>query len=105
MPTDTQKILTGASGLFSSILGIATGNPVALGGGLATLQSILSPTQRTTIQSGTQIANNANSEYQSALNSLTIQANTGATVPRWLLFVLGGGLLLLIFKPFKRRRH
>ena len=92
-----QKILTGAGGIFTSILGIASGNPVAAQGGLSSFFSILSPTQRSMIQYGTNTAVNANNQYQAAYAGQQLATN-------WLPIVLIGGGLFLVYKLIKRKR-
>lgn len=99
MADNTKNILIGAGGVFTSILGLASGNPTAVGGGLSALYSILSPTQRSTVQYGSAEAMAANNQYNQAVNSLSSQSG----IPSWLLL---GGLAFVawrVIKSFLRR--
>jgi hypothetical protein len=99
MADNTKNILIGAGGVFTSILGLASGNAAAVGGGLSSLYSILSPTQRSTIQYGSNTAMAANSQYNQALNSLS--GSSG--IPSWLLIGGLGFILWRVAKSFMRR--
>jgi hypothetical protein len=95
---NTQKILTGAGGLFVSILGLASGNPVAAQGGLSSFFSILSPTQRSMVQYGTTQAVSANNQYEAALAGKQLVSNPLVT------FGLIGLAIFIVYKIFRRRR-
>lgn len=98
MPTNTQNILTAASGIFTSILGIATGNPVAAQSGITAVYSILSPTQRSVIQYGSNQALIANSNYNAALGTLQQKSS-----PIGGILVIGA-VGFILYKLLKRKR-
>jgi len=90
MDAQTQKILTGAGGIFTSILGIASGNPVAVAGGMSSFYSILSPTQRSTVQYGNAQATQQQNQYAAAVAGQTLTATNYMPI----ILLIGGGLLL-----------
>lgn len=103
--TDKQKVLTGATGIFTSILGLISGNPTAVGAGLSTTYSVLSDKTKTTIQQGTKIMTQAEIDYQASLDRLNAQKNGTFVMPSWLPFAAIAAIVLFIFKPFSRLRR
>ena len=97
-------ILKGVAGVGMSVLGLVGGQPELVVGGVGLAGSILSGGTTTKVQQVAASTTTAYNAYNAAVASAkgqTTTISTGGssfTLPSWLPWVAGGGLLLLLIK-------